>query len=169
MNVSSTAPLRLAELASPASLTRVLLDKMTEGVSLSREDGTIVYTNPAEDRIFGYEPGELWGQHVSVQNAYPPEENERVVAAVIAELKRSGSWQGEWRNRRKDGSEFITRSRISAVPIDGEPHWLCVQEEVTEEVEAARALSHERARLKIATEAGEIGIWDWDLATGRMT
>jgi PAS domain S-box-containing protein len=79
---------------------------MSEGVSLSREDGTIIYTNPAEDRMFGYEPGELWGQHVSVQNAYAPEENERVVAAVIEELKRSGSWTGEWRNRRKDGTEL---------------------------------------------------------------
>jgi PAS domain S-box-containing protein len=169
MNVSRTAPLGLAELADPTSLTRVLLDSMTEGVSLSREDGTIVFTNPAEDRMFGYEPGGLLGQHVSVQNAYPPEENERVVAGVIEELKRSGSWTGEWQNRRKDGSEFITRSRISAVEIEGGPHWLCVQEEVTEAVEAARALRDERARLKLATEAGEIGIWDWDLATGRMT
>jgi PAS domain S-box-containing protein len=142
---------------------------MTEGVSLSREDGIIVYTNPAEDRLFGYDPGELIGQHVSVQNAYPLEENEQVVASVIAELKASGAWQGEWRNRRKDGSVFTTRSRISALELDGQCYWLCVQENVTEEWEAAKALQEERTRLKLATDAAEIGIWDWDLATGRMT
>ncbi|HVG49887.1 MAG TPA: PAS domain S-box protein [Rubellimicrobium sp.] len=142
---------------------------MTEGVSLSREDGTIVYTNPAEDRLFGYKPGELLGQHVSVQNAYPPEENERVVAAVIEDLKTSGAWQGEWRNRRKDGSVFTTRSRISTLEIEGKRFWLCVQENVTEERETARALQAERARLKLATEAAEIGIWDWELGTGVMT
>ncbi|WP_210528536.1 PAS domain-containing protein [Rubellimicrobium arenae] len=169
MNVSSMMPLRLAELASPASLTRVLLDKMTEGVSLSREDGTIVYTNPAEERLFGYGPGELLGQHVSLQNAYSPEENTRVVEEVIEELKRSGTWQGEWRNRRKDGSEFTTRSRISKVEIAGERHWLCVQEDVTDEQEIAKALHDERARLKLATEAAGIGIWDLDVLTGGMT
>jgi PAS domain S-box-containing protein len=169
MTTALVAPLRHRELADPGSLARVLLDRMTEGVSLSREDGTIIYTNPAEDRLFGYEPGELWGQHVSVQNAYPPEENARVVSAVIAELKRSGAWSGEWRNRRKDGTEFITRARISTLEIGGEHHWLCVQEDVTEEVTATRELHAERARLKLATDAGSIGVWDWDLATGRMT
>jgi len=142
---------------------------MSEGVSLAAEDGTIVYTNPAEDRMFGYRPGELIGRHVSVQNAYPPDENARIVGEVIAELKRQGHWRGEWLNRRKDGSVFVTTSRISAVEIDGRPHWLCVQEDVTEEKAAAKALRDSEARLEIATAAAEIGIWDWDLVEGRMT
>ena len=157
------------DFSDPASSTRVLLDCMTEGVSLSREDGTIAYTNAAEDHLFGYEPGELIGQHVSIQNAYAPEENERVVAAVIEELQTSGAWQGEWLNRRKDGSVFTTRSRISALVLEGQRYWLCVQEDVTEERDAARALQEERTRLKLATEAAEIGIWDQDVLTGRMT
>jgi PAS domain S-box-containing protein len=114
---------RPAVIPSP-SLYRTLLENMIEGVSLSAEDGTIVYTNPAEDRMFGYGPGELVGQHVSVQNAYPPEQNARLVDEVIAELKRSGHWRGEWLNRRKDGSAFVTTSRISAVEIEGRAHWL---------------------------------------------
>lgn len=117
-------PPELADFADPASLTRPLLDRISEGVSLSREDDTIVDTNPAEDRLFGCEPGELWGQHVSVQNAYPAEENERVVAGVIEELKRSGSWTGQWSNRRKNGSIVISRSRIAAVEIGDPCHWL---------------------------------------------
>jgi PAS domain S-box-containing protein len=36
---------------------------MTEGVSLTADDGTIVYTNPAEERMFGYEPGGLVGKN----------------------------------------------------------------------------------------------------------
>jgi PAS domain S-box-containing protein len=167
MSPTRDAP-RLTDLADPGSPLRVLLDSMAEGVSLSSQDGTIRYTNPAEDRMFGYDPGELWGRHVSVQNAYPPDENQRVVAAVIEELQRSGSWQGAWRNRRKDGSEFLTRSRISAVELEGETHWLCVQEDVTEEAAAAAALGRERARLRLATAAGGIGIWDWDLDADRI-
>ena len=43
---------------------------MTEGVTLSDEQGMICYTNPAEDAMFGYEPGELSGQHVTILNTY---------------------------------------------------------------------------------------------------
>jgi PAS domain S-box-containing protein len=50
---------------------QLILQAMTEGVSLSTEDGIIVYANPAEEAMFGYGPGELIGCHVSVQNAYP--------------------------------------------------------------------------------------------------
>lgn len=148
---------------------RTLLDNMSEGVSLSDEHGIIVYTNPAEDRMFGYGPGELLGQHVSVQNAYPPAENERIVASVIAELKSCGAWRGEWLNRRKDGEVFITTSRISAVDIAGRPHWLCVQEDITEQTRAADDLRASEARLALATQAASLGIWDWEVATGRMT
>ena len=121
----------------------LVLDSMAEGVSVANEAGFIVYTNPAEDRMFGYEPGELIGQHVSVQNAYPPEENERIVGDVIARLKADGVWVGEWQNVRKDGTRFVTRSRITALDLDGAPHWVCVQEDVT----AASRMEAERAGL----------------------
>jgi PAS domain S-box-containing protein len=146
-------------------LSTILLDSMTEGVSLSAEDGTIVYTNPAEDRMFGYEPGELVGRHVSVQNAYPPEQNERIVGEVIAELKEYGSWRGEWLNRRKDGSVFTTRSRISAVDIDGRRHWLCVQEDVTDQTAATAALRQSEASLRLAMDTGRMALWSLDLVT----
>jgi PAS domain S-box-containing protein len=152
----------------PSSVYRALLEHMSEGVSLSAEDGTIVYTNPAEDRMFGYAPGELIGQHVSIQNAYSPAENAKIVAEVIAELKRTGAWRGEWFNRRKDGSTFITTSRITAVDVEGVPHWLCVQEDITGDRQAAVALTQSQARLELAASAAQLGIWDWDLLTNRF-
>jgi PAS domain S-box-containing protein len=125
-------------------LHSMLLEAMSEGVSLSREDGTIVYVNPAEERLFGYGPGELIGQHVTVQNAYPPQENAERVAEVIAALKEHGHWEGEWRNRRKDGTEFVSAASIMAVQVAGRPHWLCVQRDVTE-----RKRAEERQQLLI--------------------
>jgi PAS domain S-box-containing protein len=132
---------------------RVLVESMTEGVSLSDERGVIVYTNPAEDRMFGYAPGELIGQSVTVQNAYPPEESTRIVAAVIAELRASGSWDGEWLNRRKDGAEFVTASRITAVELRGQPHWLCVQRDVTEARRAEERIRFQAHLLDAVEEA----------------
>ena len=120
------------ELERKLRLQALLLECMTEGVSLSDESGSIVYTNSAEDALFGYDAGELIGLHVTAQNAYPLAENETKVAAVIQALKENGKWSGDWRNRRKDGSEFISASTITRVDIDGSPHFLCVQRDVTE-------------------------------------
>jgi len=108
-----------------------VLESMTEGVSVTNEDGIIIYTNPAEDRIFGYERGELIGKHVSIQNRYPPGENARVIAQVIAQLKARGEWEGEWSNIKKDGTPFTTEARITALDLGGRPHFVCVQRDVT--------------------------------------
>jgi PAS domain S-box-containing protein len=137
-----------------------VLESMTEAVSLSDERGFILYTNPAADRMFGWAPGELRGQHVTVLNAYPPDENERIVANVIAQLHSSGEWVGQWDNRRKDGSPFTTRARITKLMLDGAAHWLCVQEDISEEVAARRhadalaeSLRARERQLRLITDA----------------
>ncbi len=109
-----------------------VLDKLREGVSISDEAGIIVYTNAAEDDMFGYDRGELIGRHVSIQSAYTPEENEQIIGEVIRQLQEQGSWEGEWSNIRKDGSLFSTYARITTFEMDGVKHWICVQDDVTE-------------------------------------
>jgi PAS domain S-box-containing protein len=131
----------------------LVLESMTEGVSVSTEEGVIVYTNPAEDAMFGYARGELIGQSVSVQNAYPPEENERVIGSVIGELRRAGVWRGEWHNRRKDGSTFYTRSHIVAFRQGHELYWLCVQRDITQEKMEHEALKQTEQRLAMLIES----------------
>ena len=106
---------------------------MTEGVSVSDEDGYILYTNPAENRMFGYDAGELLGRHVITElNAYSTEDNSRIVGQVLDDLKIKRAWKGEWRNRKKDGTEFFTFARITAIELGGKQCWVCVQEDITE-------------------------------------
>ena len=47
---------------------------MAEGVAVTDQRGDIIYTNPALDAMFGYEPGELLGRHSNILNFDPPEE-----------------------------------------------------------------------------------------------
>jgi PAS domain S-box-containing protein len=145
-----------------------VLESMVEGVSVADETGVIVYTNPAEDRIFGYARGELVGQNVSVQNDYPEDENRRIVTEVIERLKREKSWSGEFSNRRKDGSKFTTFARISALDIGGRRYFVCVQEDITDRKLAENALADARARLDAALEAGAIATWTWDIQQNRL-
>ena len=118
-----------------------VLDNMAEGVSLSDERGIICYTNPAQDRMFGYGSGELIGKHVSVLNKYAPEENIRLFNEIAEQLKAQGYWAGEVSNQKKDGTSFTTFARITAIETDTERCWVCVQEDVTERKQAQEVLA----------------------------
>lgn len=117
-----------------------VLESMAEGVSVSDERGFILYTNAAEDAMFGYAPGELVGQHVSVQNSYPAAENRRIVDAVLGHLREHGVWVGEFHNVKKDGTPFVTHARITALDLSHRRHLLCVQQDITQEKRDREAL-----------------------------
>ena len=88
--------------------TRVL-ESMAEGVVMTGDDERIVFTNPAFSAMFGYQPGELIGQPVTVLNDGSAEE--RIQSGQHhhgAVADDAGSGPGEVRNRRKDGTPFFT-------------------------------------------------------------
>jgi PAS domain S-box-containing protein len=129
------------------------LASMAEGVSIIDADGVIVYTNPAEERMFGYEHGELIGKPVTLQNAYPLEESTRLVADLITISQRFGFWQGEWHNRRKDGSTFYTEAHITAFTQADRTYWVCVQRDITKAKAAREALQRTERHLTELVES----------------
>ncbi len=145
-----------------------VLESMSEGVSLSDTNGIILYTNPAEDAIFGYEPGELIGKHVSVQNAYPEHENLAIVQEVIGQLQTHGVWSGEFQNIKKDGTRFITNARITSLEISNKTYWVCVQEDITDEKRAQQALEYQHKINSTITSNATAALFMID-AEGRCT
>lgn len=156
---------RNVDIAANADSVTEALALVTDGISISSTEGLICYANPAFERMFGYEPNELAGSHVSVLNAYSSEENERIVRAVLDELAQTDGWSGEWVNRRKDGTVFITSSDIRAIDWRGSRHLLCVQRTRSASADTRPATSVEEERLVIATEAASLGVWEWDLSS----
>ncbi len=130
-------------------LQALVLERMGESVTVANEYGTIVYTNPTTDRMFGYGPGELAGRHVTVLTTHPETDNMLTAAEIVDRLRADGVWQGEWRNVKKDGTTFVTQTRITTLEVEGRPHWFCVQEDVTDRRRAERrnAFLEEATRL----------------------
>lgn len=95
-----------------------VLESMNEGVLLAEEDGTILFPNPAENKMFGYDSGELIGKNNVIQYAYPPGEREILVRSILEKVKLKKEWEGVVRKVRKDGSLFFTRTTISTLIID---------------------------------------------------
>lgn len=130
-------------------LQALVLERMGEGVTVANEYGTIVYTNPTTDRMFGYGPGELAGRHITVLTTHPGSENALMAAEVVDRLRVDGHWEGEWNNVKKDGTCFVTKTRITTLDVEGRPHWFCVQQDITarRRAERRKAFLDEGTRL----------------------
>jgi PAS domain S-box-containing protein len=109
-----------------------ILANLIEGVNLIDARGIIQYTNPTFDRLFGYAPGELIGQHASTLNAEQGNPHQ-VAADILSTLRRAGRWSGDLMNRRKDGGIFWTHASIASVrhPKLGEVY-VSVQSDVSD-------------------------------------
>lgn len=104
------------EVLEELRLHSAIVNTITEGVILvSAASGTIVYTNPTFDNMFGYGSGELAGKHVSVINAPTDTSPEATATQIMAVLEKTGHWQGEVRNVKKDGTPFWCSASVSAL------------------------------------------------------
>jgi PAS domain S-box-containing protein len=138
--------------------TRVL-ESMAEGVTVIDGSGRIIYANPAFDAMYGYKPGELIGQHVSVLSDFSASESLKFAQEMVRELAKKGILSGEVRNRKKDGTRFYTQARISALEISGKSGWILVQEDITERRQMEEALRESEASYRVVTEGSLAGVY----------
>lgn len=139
-------------------LQSLLLSHLMEGVNLVDRAGIIRFANPAHDAIFGFAPGESVGQHIAVLSDYPPEENQRFLKAVSAEVRTQGQFSGEVRSRKKDGAPLITHRWVAPVTVAGEQFWLSMQQDISNRKQAEEALRQSEARFHNAFLHAPIGM-----------
>ncbi|MCB0210856.1 MAG: PAS domain S-box protein [Anaerolineae bacterium] len=125
-----------------------ILENLAEGLNYVDDEGIIHFTNPAFDAMFGYERGEIIGQHISIMNDLPPAENQKFVANVLTELKMKGYWEGEFLNRKKDGTSFVTYGKVQALTLGEQSYWVTFQKDITEQKRAEEALRESEARYR---------------------
>ena len=141
-----------------------IITNMTEGVYLIRaEDGIIVYTNPAFERMFGYGPNEMVGKHVTIVNAPSDKDPEETARKIIEIIDKTGKWHGEICNIKKDGTTFWCYAHVTEFdhPEYGRS-WVTVHTDITERKRAEEDLreSEERYRQLFATVSDAIVLFD---------
>ncbi len=129
---------------------------MQIGVTLTDRDGVILYTNPADARMHGYEVAELVGRNARL---FSPRGSWRAIG--LEETRVVKGWARERLNVRKDGSVFPARL-VSDVVTDenGTPVGIVTScEDVAERwsAEAQHAIRFDVARLlAAATSARDV-------------
>lgn len=131
--------------------------------------GHILFVSDKWLQTMGYLRDEVIGRPST--DFFTPASRAYAQAVVIPAFFESGRCEDiAYQLVRKDGS--ILDVLLSAVLEDETPdrpaHSLAVLQDVTEKNALARELRTQEERLNLATSVNEIGIWEIDLATGRL-
>jgi diguanylate cyclase (GGDEF)-like protein/PAS domain S-box-containing protein len=128
--------------------------------------GLVATWNEGAERIKGYTAAEIIGQHFS--NFYTPEDLAKGIPARELETAVEFGYSEEdgWRVR-KDGSRFYANVTITALrDKTGQLRGFGkVTRDITSRKEAEDKVESLSTRLAIATEAANLGVWEWDPAT----
>lgn len=81
-----------------------MLDQVKNAVVRTEIDGTITYWNPAAEKTFGWSATEAIGSQTLHLTPAPEELLRR--RPILEIIDQQGSWEGEFRCKRKDGSTF---------------------------------------------------------------
>ncbi len=128
----------------------------------------IVWANPAIEGITGYAQAELL-------TLSPLELVAPAARQFLAERMQSRAERGDTAPRRyevkvlrKDGGERWIECTLSTIEYQGRLAGIGAVFDVTERKLVEQALRASEERLQLAQQAGEIVVWDWDLANDRI-
>ncbi|MDC0742524.1 PAS domain S-box protein [Polyangium mundeleinium] len=158
---------RVEQRTQQVALQAEILHNMAEGACLVKaSDGSIVHTNPKFEAMFGYAPGELIGQHVSMLNfedvaGGAQELARRLVSTILAQNVTTCEVQ----NVRKDGAPFWCR--VTASQFRHPEHGLvlvAVHDDITAKRTSEEALRRSEQRYRDLVELAADGIFVVDAA-----
>lgn len=143
---------------------RALIEDQSEMVSLAREDGTLVYVNPAFARYFGRTPAELVGANRYELADAAERDAMRLEAGGV--LRSGRERHSENRTQGADGSErWVAWTNKRRLEPDG-ALLHSVGRDITERRRSERALRASQSFLHRTSRLAGIGGWEQDLQTG---
>ena len=89
------------------------VEQAAESIVITDPEGTIVYVNPAFERVTGYTRDEAIGQNPRILKS--GRQDEAFYRRMWDTLARGGVWSGRFVNRRKDGTLFEEDATIGPV------------------------------------------------------
>ncbi|HEY4083524.1 MAG TPA: response regulator [Burkholderiaceae bacterium] len=151
---------------------RGIIESAPDGMLVLDRQGHIILANPQIEAMFGYGAGELAGQaievlvpqatrgkHVGLRDGFARDGTARIMGAGDKRLN----------GLRKDGSEFPVEVGLARLPdVGGRGDCVCASvRDVTERIKAEQVLAKTAQRLSFALRGGQLGLWDWDVPSGR--
>jgi PAS domain S-box-containing protein len=156
--------------AEQASRRLAAIVESSEDSIISKDlNGTITSWNQAAERLFGYTAEEAIGKPVTF--FIPPERHDEE-PGILERIRRGERIEHyETVRRRKDGSLLDISLTVSPIRdtqgnIVGASK---IGRDITRRKRVEVALRESEQRLRLATQTGKLGVWDWDVVTNRIS
>jgi len=135
------------------------------------DQGTVQSFNPAAERVFGYDAGEVVGRNVSMlmPDVHAVHHDDHLSTDKATGRRRIIGIGREVEGRRKDGTLFPIEVSV-AEWMDGDRRCFTgILRDITARKEMERSLRESEERLRLALDAARADTWSWDVASGRVT
>lgn len=113
-------------------LSALVFNASTASIIVTDANGLIVCVNPAFTQTTGYEPHEVIGRNPNLLRS--GRQSKEFYQNMWQTLEKTGHWEGEWWNKRKDGELYAEQVTINTVRNkDGSVHrYVKISSDVTE-------------------------------------
>lgn len=151
-----------------------ILHSAAEGILGLDSAGRHTFINPAAARLLGYEFEDLLGQpshalwhHTHSDGRVYPEADCLIKATLDQGTYQHVTSEVFW---RKDGSSFPVEYTSTPILENGKVAGTVITfSDITERKRTEQELQDSQNRLREAIAAGNVGLWDWNLLTNKVT
>lgn len=173
--ISNIIHLKTRQLRDQAALQesearyRLLAENIQDLIVVHNVDGSVRYTSPSSQQVLGYTPEELMAlpANTIVHPDDLPYINRKLQNVRLQEPHISPV---TYRIRHRAGHYIWLESDSVAIfnQHDELDCWLVSSRDITARHNAEVQLEETRQRYALATEAGQVGVWDWNLLTNEI-
>jgi PAS domain S-box-containing protein len=126
-------------------------------------DSNITSWNRAAEKLFGYKAEEVIGKHISIIIPKHLIHEEDIIIGKLRRGQRIDHF--ETTRRRKDGQ--LINVSLSISPIKDKSGKIIgaakIARDITAQKSAENKMAENEERLRLALDAGRIGVWEWDI------
>lgn len=131
-----------------------LIEWCPQAFVFANMEGIILFSNPAANKLYGYDNNELLGQNVDVFNSHLTHNTDE----IINDIKEHGFWSGELIQRKKDDIHFDAELTVNLVFENGAPTGICsYSRDITDKKEADKKVLEHRELLAMNSRLSAIG------------
>ncbi|MGC2856778.1 PAS domain-containing protein [Novispirillum sp. DQ9] len=130
----------------------------------------VPYTSDGIAEIYGMAPADVRASAAPVFTAIHPDDRAAVADSIADSLRTMRPWANEHRVQHpRKGEIWVSGHAMPERMADGVVLWHGFIADITDRKRAEAALRQSQERFELAVFGADLGVWDWDVPSGRVT